>query len=139
MIDVLHFCGERGRHAGAYDRLPERGIDRGSLFLATYFILFFAFGDTDRVVGQAENDILGDALFVHQIVQMGGVERIFVDESRVAAPRPDVAEREYVFGRFVELVDLGCGNTVSIQNLAEGFASIDDLLLESVVVGGNAV
>lgn len=70
---------------------------------------------------------------------MGGVERIFVDESRVAAPRPDVAEREYVFGRFVELVDLGCGNTVSIQNLAEGFASIDDLLLESVVVGGNAV
>ena len=43
----------------------------------------------------------------------GRVERIFVDESRVAAPGPDVAEREYVFGRFVELIDLGGGNTVS--------------------------
>ena len=135
MIDVLHFGGERGWHAGAYDRLPERGIDRGSLFLATYFILFFAFG----VVGQSENDILGNALFVHQIVQMGRVERIFVDESRVAAPGPDVAEREYVFGRFVELIDLGGGNTVSVQNLTEGFATVDDLLFEPVVVGGNAV
>ncbi len=70
---------------------------------------------------------------------MGRVERIFVDESRVAAPGPDVAEREYVFGRFVELIDLGGGNTVSVQNLTEGFATVDDLLFEPVVVGGNAV
>ena len=67
---------------------------------------------------------------------MGRVERIFVDESRVAAPGPDVAEREYVFGRFVELIDLGGGNTVSVQNLTEGFATVDDLLFEPVVVGG---
>ena len=70
---------------------------------------------------------------------MGRVERIFVDESRVAAPGPDVAEREYVFGRFVELIDLGGGNTVSVQNLTEGFATVDDLLFEPVVVGGSAV
>lgn len=68
---------------------------------------------------------------------MGRVERIFVDESRVAAPGPDVAEREYVFGRFVELIDLGGGNTVSVQNLTEGFATVDDLLFEPVVVGGK--
>lgn len=110
-----------------------------AVFSGDVFHTLFTFGDTDRVVGQSENDILGNALFVHQIVQMGRVERIFVDESRVAAPGPDVAEREYVFGRFVELIDLGGGNTVSVQNLTEGFATVDDLLFEPVVVGGNAV
>ena len=65
---------------------------------------------------------------------MGRVERIFVDESRVAAPGPDVAEREYVFGRFVELIDLGGGNTVSVQNLTEGSMISSEFSSASVAV-----
>ena len=96
---------------------------------------YFAVIDTNVIVSA----LLNRASTPGMVLEEALTGRIIPIESRVAAPGPDVAEREYVFGRFVELIDLGGGNTVSVQNLTEGFATVDDLLFEPVVVGGNAV
>ena len=70
---------------------------------------------------------------------MGRVERVLVDEGGVLLPGADVAQGEYVRGDLVEAVYRLCGDSVSVENLPEGFAAGYFGCFETVEVGVEAV
>lgn len=88
---------------------------------------------------ETENDVLGCVAFVDQIVQMRGVERVFVDEDRVGIAGTDAVEREVGFGRAVEPVDGRCAYSVAVQDTSHRFARGDFAVFDAVVVGRDAV
>ena len=109
----------------------REGFDGSRLLFAVDLVLTLALGDSDRVVGQTENDVLGHVLFVDQVVDVGSVDRVFVDEDRVVVAGPDVAQREDLPRGPVELVDLLGRHAVAVQNLSEGLPLVDDQLVDS--------
>ena len=73
------------------------------------------------------------------MVEVGRVERIFVDEGGVLAAGADVAQREDLFGGAVEPVDDDGRDAVLSEQLAHRFARGDLAGFEAVVVGRDVV
>ena len=68
----------------------------------------------DRILMEPEHHVLRHVAFVDQVVQVGGIERILVDEDGVFMPGADVAQRENLFRGFVEPVDRKGRNAVPV-------------------------
>ena len=64
-------------------RTPQRRIDRGALLGAAYREFLFSRLDADRILMEPEHHVLRHVAFVDQVVQVGGIERILVDEDGV--------------------------------------------------------
>ena len=140
LVDLFQFGGQRIGHLLAHDGAPQRTVDRGLFLLTADADGFFAERDADRIGAvETENDVLGCVAFVDQIVQMRGVERVFVDEDRVGIAGTDAVEREVGFGRAVEPVDGRCAYSVAVQDTSHRFARGDFAVFDAVVVGRDAV
>ena len=88
---------------------------------------------------ESEDHVIGPVGFVDEVIEVRGVERIFVDEDRVLVARPDVAQRENLFRRAVEPVDLAHRDAVVVEDFAEGLSLADFARFETVGVGVDAV
>ena len=88
---------------------------------------------------ESEDDESGAVGFIDQVVEVGAVKRVFVDEDRVFVSGADVAQGEDLLRGAVQPVDLAHGDAVAVENLAHGLAFADFGGFEAVVVGIDAV
>ena len=139
LVNVLHFRGQRIGQVLLHDRTPQRRIDRGALLGAAYREFLFSRLDADRILMEPEHHVLRHVAFVDQVVQVGGIERILVDEDGVFMPGTDVAQRENLFRGFVEPVDRKGRNAVPVQDFPQRFAAAHLARFGAVVVGVDAV
>ncbi len=107
LVDVLQLGGQCVGQLLLHDGAPERRLDRGGAFPAAQRELLLAAVHAQRVARQREDHVARHVLLVDQVVGMGRVERVLVDEDRIAVARTDVAQREDLGGGLVEPVDHG--------------------------------
>ena len=101
LVDLLQLGRQRIGEVFPHDGAPERRADHGALLHAAHGARLGVAADRYRVVVEAEDHVVGGIALVGQVVEVGRVERILVDEEGVAVPRADVAQGELLAWRAV--------------------------------------
>ena len=122
LVDVLHLGGQGIGQVLLHDGSPERGVDHGALLHAAQRAGLLVLADRHRIIGKAEDDIVGVRGFVGQVVEVGRIERVLVDEDRVLVACADVPQGEDVGRGLVETVHQNGRNAISVEDLAECLA-----------------
>ena len=107
LVDVLQFGGQRIGHLLLHDRAPERRGDRRAFLHAAQRAGFLVPAHRHRVAVEAEDHVFGQRALVDEVVEVGRMERVFVDEGGVLVSGANVAERKKLARRPVEAVDVG--------------------------------